>query len=244
MIKRTLLVALLLLISVIVSAIDLQLYTEEYPPYNFEKDGKLQGIAIDMMELILQEAGTGQSKSDIQLVPWSRGYNLIQRDPNVCLFSMTKSKERENMFKWVGPVAKTTIVLYAMKDSGIKINSEADLANYTTTVVKDDIGEQLMLNAVSDKSKVDASANSLACVRKLYNNRVNLWAYESNVGKWVAKSNKFDTSKLVPVYTLSESELYFAFSKNTDDATIKKFQAAYDKLKKAGKFDAILKAYQ
>ncbi len=244
MTTKKLLALFFALIAVIVSAADLQLYTEEYPPYNFKKDGKLQGIAIDMMELILEEAGTGLTKSDIQLVPWSRGYALVQRDANVCLFSMTRSKERENMFKWVGPVAKTTIVLYALKDSGIKISSEADIPKYTTTVVKDDIGQQLVGKAVSDESKIDVSANNIACVRKLYNKRVNLWAYESNVGKWVAKSNNFDTSKLEPVYTLSEAELHFAFSKKTDDATIQKFQQAYDKLKKSGKFDAIMKAYQ
>ncbi len=244
MTKKKLMALIFVLITVIVSAADLQLYTEEYPPYNFEKDGNLQGIAIDMMEMILQEAQVGKTKADIQLVPWSRGYALVQRDPNVCLFSMTRSKERENMFKWVGPVAKTTIVLYALKESGISISSEADITNYTTTVVKDDIGQQLVNKVVSDNSKIDVSDNSLACARKLYNKRVNLWAYESNVGKWIAKSNNFDTSKLVPVYTLSESELYFAFSKNTDDATIQKIQQAYDKLKKAGKFDAIMKKYQ
>ena len=48
---------------------DLILMTEEFPPYNFEADGYLQGTSIDLMCLILKKAGSTLSRDDIRLLP-------------------------------------------------------------------------------------------------------------------------------------------------------------------------------
>jgi polar amino acid transport system substrate-binding protein len=36
----------------VASAKDLTYITEQYPPYNFERDGRLQGISIDLLEMM------------------------------------------------------------------------------------------------------------------------------------------------------------------------------------------------
>ncbi len=33
----------------------IQFITEEYPPYNFKKDGKLQGVSIEVVNLMLKK---------------------------------------------------------------------------------------------------------------------------------------------------------------------------------------------
>jgi len=89
--------------------------TEQYPPYNFEQNGLLKGIATDIMVEMFKRDGSKKTIKDIQLLPWARGYKDVQDKPNTILFAMTRSAEREKMFKWVGPISPTKIVLHAKK---------------------------------------------------------------------------------------------------------------------------------
>lgn len=123
---------------------DLHLYTDEYPPYNFLEKDKLEGISVDILEEMLQDIGSKLTKNDITVLSWSRAYNLLKKKDNVMLFSMTKTKERERLFKFVGPIAKTRIVLIARKDRNIRIDSIEDIKKYEVGTIRDDIGEQLL----------------------------------------------------------------------------------------------------
>lgn len=100
--------------------------TEQYPPYNFEKNGKLRGIAVDLMVLMLDILGTEKGRGSITLVPWTRGYRRVQSTPNTCLFSMTRTETREKLLKWVGPIGVNRVVLMARRDRNIRIRTLAD----------------------------------------------------------------------------------------------------------------------
>ncbi len=76
----------------------LKYMTEIYPPFNFEKNGQLQGVAVDFLKEVWKEIGIPEQK--IEILPWARAYNLVQKTPNTVLFSTTRSEARENLFKW------------------------------------------------------------------------------------------------------------------------------------------------
>ncbi|WP_167142946.1 transporter substrate-binding domain-containing protein [Pseudomonas sp. OTU750018] len=63
--------ALLLLIgySSLALAAKLQLYTEEYRPLSYFDDGKLTGMAVEVVEQLIQRTGASAS---IQVVPWTQ----------------------------------------------------------------------------------------------------------------------------------------------------------------------------
>ncbi|MBU2631115.1 MAG: ABC transporter substrate-binding protein [Proteobacteria bacterium] len=126
---------------------ELVIMTEEYAPYNFKKDGKVQGIAVDMMVEMLKKVGSSQTLDDIQLLPWARGYRNVQEMPNAVLFSTTRTKERENIFKWVCPINTLRTEVIALKSRNIKINSVQELLKYRIGCVRDDVGEQLIVAA-------------------------------------------------------------------------------------------------
>jgi polar amino acid transport system substrate-binding protein len=63
---------------------------------------------------------------EIRLMPWARAYKQIINKPNKILFSMTRTPQREYLFKWVGPIANNSFVFYARSDSKITINSLED----------------------------------------------------------------------------------------------------------------------
>ena len=94
---------------------NLTIMTEIYPPYNFKEKGELKGISVDLMVLILKKLGSRQTRNNIKLWPWARGYREVLGKKNTCLFSTTRTIEREKHFKWVGPITSTTISILARK---------------------------------------------------------------------------------------------------------------------------------
>ncbi len=243
---------LTLIISILISCsfalaqdVDNILYmTEEYPPYNFEEDGQLRGISVDLMVLMLQKLNSKLSRDDIKLYPWARGYIWAQQKPNTCLFAMTRSKEREKLFKWVGPIAPEPIVLFAQKGKNIKINSIEDLNKYTIGVVKDDIAELILMEKGMTENKIHRVASPSLIVKMLNLGRIDMWAYGKPVALWLIKKDGLNPQDFEIVHQLGVAgDNYFAFHKDTSESIIQRFQEVFNELKKEGKYNAILDKY-
>ncbi|HOD53759.1 MAG TPA: ABC transporter substrate-binding protein [Candidatus Cloacimonadota bacterium] len=215
--------------------------TEQYPPYNFEQNGLLKGIATDIMVEMFKRDGSKKTIKDIQLLPWARGYKDVQDKPNTILFAMTRSAEREKMFKWVGPISPTKIVLHAKKSKKISIKSKEDIAKYHVGAIREDIGHQLLEKA--GVKNVDLSADMISNIKKLEADRIDLWAYEENVARWELKTQGKNLADYESVYTLLSSDLYFAFHKSTPDATISQIQKYLNDMKKDGTYQKIMDKY-
>ena len=102
----------------------LQFYTEEYAPVSFLQNGIADGMASELVRALLQRLGETAS---IQVVPWSRGYHIVQNTPGTALFATIRNAEREPHFKWVGPIMLAQDAYYGLKGSGLKIDQPAQL---------------------------------------------------------------------------------------------------------------------
>ncbi|MCF4152250.1 transporter substrate-binding domain-containing protein [Dethiosulfovibrio sp. F2B] len=221
---------------------DIRFMTEELPPYNMKgDDGVATGIAVDVLAEIFKREGSSKTAKDVEVLPWARGYKEVQSTQNTCLFSMTYTDERKPMFKWVGPLAASRTAVIALKSKGIKVGSEADLADLSAGVIKEDIGDILARKV--GMTKVDIAANNLQNVKKLNSGRVDVWVYEESVAQWQLKDMGFDPADYETVFALSESHLYYAFHKDTDQALIDRLQKALDEMKADGSYQAILDRY-
>ncbi|NRD72534.1 transporter substrate-binding domain-containing protein [Shewanella sp. VB17] len=208
----------------------IKLISEVYPPYNYEDAGANKGIAIDLLVAAMKQQGVAISAGDIKILPWARGYKTALKGPNICLFAMTRTAEREALFKWVGPISKTRIVILSKKSSAIKIASPTDLNNYTIGAIRDDVGEQLLKKLGISSSSIKLGSDANAIVKKIEADRVHLWAYEENVGRWFIKNQGIDNADYEVVHVLKEAELYYAFSKDVSDETINALQSGLDSL--------------
>lgn len=222
---------------------DIVFMTEQYPPYNLEDDNTLQGIAVDTLTLMFQRAGAKQTREDIKLLPWARGYKRVLSEPNTCLFSTTRTEEREELFKWVGPIAPNTVGLIARKESNIKISSADDIKKHKIGTIRDDVAEQYLTRAGISLDHLERVAETPLNIKKLNRGRIDLWAYGENVAMWELKANGFNPADYESVYVLDSKELYFACHKDTPDSVIQKLQAAIDTLKTDGEYEKILNRY-
>ncbi|HJW56185.1 MAG TPA: ABC transporter substrate-binding protein [Burkholderiaceae bacterium] len=248
--KKLVGVVLMWLVSLSIHAqtIDnLSFITEEYPPFNFEKDGKRQGISVDTLVEMLSLVGSRKTRDDIKLWPWARGYETALKEKNTVLFATVRTNAREHLFKWVGPIMPSRIVLVAPKSRNIIIGSIEDLnrSQYKIGVVREDVAEQLLLKLGVKPDRIFRATSGMNVAKMLQAGHIDMWAYGSPVILWNMKELGYATSDYEEVYTLSNSEsYYYAFHKNVDDKIIAQFQQALDYLKKSGKFDEIMVRYR
>ena len=217
--------------------------TEEYQPYNYSENNIPKGIFVDILVEIWKKIGLNKQVTDIQIVPWARGYKLAQEDVKTCLFSMAYTEERTKLFKFTSPLVKSDTSLIAKKSKNLKIKSIEDAKKLKIGVVREDIGEELVLKAGIDKNQIEQSNNAQNMSKKLDLDRLDAVAYEFGTLAWNMKLENIDSSKYEEIYLLEKGETCFAFHKDIDPNILAKVQKAIGELKADGTVEKIVQKY-
>jgi polar amino acid transport system substrate-binding protein len=210
---------------------NLTYYTEQLPPYNYIENGTLQGISVELLEAITEKMGKKVAREEIKLVPWTEGYQSALSGNNTVLFTTVRNLEREQSFKWAGPIYTYTNVLFARPDQEITIKSPEDLRGYRIGVVVDDIAVQQLLDAGVNKSQLVQETNASILVEKLDNGEIDLWAYPEEAGRYFSEQITGNYYSYKVVYKLQTQDVYYAFSKDVPDSVVQSFQQALDTVK-------------
>ncbi|MGL4829213.1 MAG: substrate-binding periplasmic protein [Vibrio sp.] len=206
-------------------------YTENYPPLNFSQDGKPTGIAVDLLQQAAAAVNVNLNSEQILVQPWPRSYRSALLKPDAVLFSTTRTAHRENLFNWVGPIADIKVVVFARKSSNIQVKEPMELGNYRIGVIRDDIGEQQLLQfGVPRESMIEGSTvNSL--VEQLLKRRIDLLAYDERAVLWWMSQEHFPLEEFETVYVLMQGSLYYAFNKSIDKSVLDDLQKGIERVK-------------
>lgn len=226
-----------------ITADDVEYLTEDYPPYSFVKNGQLQGLAVDIMGLMLDKLKAQKSVKDIKVYPWARAYKTALQTPNTCLFAMTETKERSQLFHFVGPIPKfDSAALFAKKSRKIRVQNYAQLKAYKIGVVRDDIAHvNLMENQNRDNLVLVSGTDSLA--RMLASDRIDLWAFGELSVATIFRQNQVNPEDFENVFRLQTGDSYFAFNRKTPLELVQKFQKAFDEIVKEKKLEQLMESY-
>ncbi|MCP5163149.1 MAG: ABC transporter substrate-binding protein [Hahellaceae bacterium] len=218
------------------TADDITYVSEDYPPFNYRDNDAPKGFAVDLLDAMLHAMSSKKTKQDVRFHPWARGYYMALNTPGTVLFSTTRSAARESLFKWVGPIAANTNEVLARKDRHIKINNTLDLLKYRIAVVRDDIGETMIINAGIPANNRETLTYPELAAKMLDTGRIDLWCYGQPSALWVIKNLGLNTQAFESVYNLgSAGEVYYAFHRDTPDTLIQQFQTVLDQLKQPGR---------
>jgi polar amino acid transport system substrate-binding protein len=210
---------------------DLTYYTEQLPPYNYMENGTLKGLSVDLLEAITEKMGKKVTGEEINLVPWTEGYQAVLTQNNTVLFSTARTPEREQSFKWAGPFYSDRYVLFARPDRGITIESPEDLKEYRIGVITDDAVIQQLLDIEVNQSQIVPKSNASANIAALENDEIDLWAFPEEAGRYFTEQVTGNYYAYTVVYQLETQDLYYAFNKNTSDSVVQSFQQALDAVK-------------
>jgi polar amino acid transport system substrate-binding protein len=223
-------------------ALALKLLTEENPPLNYTEGKKLTGMATEVVQEMLKRA---KIKPDIEVMPWDKAYEKAQADKETCLYATARLPNRENAFKWVGPIASNKWGLYALGGFKAELKSMSDVRPYRVGGVERDakvefLRERGVTNVVEERE--DRHNPGKLTLNRKEPLKIDLWITSVASAKKVAAQAKVSDLKLLLV--VNEAESYLACSPRTDPATLKALQAAADSMKKDGSLERIVKSYE
>ena len=225
---------------------DIRIVTEELPPYNMTLNGRLTGMGTEVVQAVLQEVGV---QASIHSMPWARAYDIALNSENVLIYSISRTAQREKLFKWVGVIAPVRWYLFAKPGSNIHLDCLDDARKYQIATVKQDAGEQYLVSQGFAVGKNLQSGNRYEYnYEKLKFGRVDLWvSIELNALYLIRKAGDDPDRMVIRALSLSEldgnSGLNLAFSLKTPDALVERFSRALETIRRNGIYDAIARKW-
>jgi len=218
--------------------------TEELKPYNYTKNGKLIGVSTEIVEKTLDRAGL---EGNIQVFPWLRAYSIATRNPNVLIFSIGRTSKRENLFKWIGPIAPPIrILLFKLKSrKDIKIKTLTDAKQYVIGVPRGAASHDFLKNlGFRDGIHLEPVETVKQNIRKLFLKRVDLFiSAEFGIDSHIAEVGHSPYS-VEHAFLLREIDLYMAFSRGTSDALYERVKTVFEQIKSEGILETIKTKYE
>jgi len=217
----------------------LRLLTEDFPPVNFQQDGVVKGLSVEIVQEIERRLGL---KDEITLMPWSRALREVQGPGRVALFAMARTPAREKLFKWVGPIVTFYSSLYAPARGGLRLRSMDDAKRAESVLVVRDWYTSEQLATMGFRNLVPV-ADPVTGIRMLLAGRATLFATERLSMPQTMAQAGIPEESLEIVYSFASSEGYIAFSHETPDSLVQLWNDKLREMKRDGSFRTIYKRW-
>ena len=194
---------------------------------------KVAGPATEVVERTLRDAGIGDFK--VGVYPWARAYDMALTEPNVLIYLIARTPEREKQFQWVGELLQVRYFLYKLKQRAEVAAPTLDAARgYVIGVMRDDTRHQYLKK--QGFSRLVVSARAGENFLQLVNRQVDLVPLSEAGAASQCAAAAFDCANLEKLLPLEEanSGLYMAYSHNTAPALVARTQAAFEVLRANG----------
>lgn len=218
----------------------LTLYTVNYPPLNYAKDGEFHGLSIDILQELFTRANMRLEAQTLVNLPWARAYVQTLKQENTMLFPVIHTPLRDQSFKWVGPIGKASSVLMARKAKNIQLQEKSDFFLYRYAVVQHDRTEQALSRLGIPPSHRVYTPSAAIAANLLARERVHMWAYERLVALWFLEQAGHNPAEFEAVFSFDQYEYAFAFNKETPDALLHALQGALDSMHQDGTLKALI----
>lgn len=203
--------------------------TEEFPPYNYTKNDVATGYATELVKLIISEVGDHIS---VQVLPWSRAMLLAGNEPNTLIFSMLRTENRENRYRWIGQIDNLSIYLWQRhNDVAIKSKAPLDIV-YGAIRSLDDNNASLLASRYSvDADKIVWVEKAEQLIGLLLKHRVDRIIMAENAWQKVREEiSQAELNQLQRYDLMVRRNLYIATGLQTSEEAAQRLRESYRKV--------------
>jgi polar amino acid transport system substrate-binding protein len=230
----------------VIKAIEsLEWVTEEYPPFNYRdpQTGEIKGIAVEVLLKIFGKLGISTERVNLKIYPWARGYHRVLNNPGTVLFSTTYTQDRLEKMKFVGPIAPHDVAVIAPRAKQLSISFPNELNGLKVGVIRDDIGEQLLIKSGVNSESIDQLNSGLSMVKKLASGRIDAISYAQATTFLLFKDAGINPDDFETLLILKKSAMGYAFHSSTDTKILEPIQKALNELSNDGTLDKLQSKY-
>ncbi|TBU87242.1 substrate-binding periplasmic protein [Phytopseudomonas dryadis] len=218
---------------------ELRIFTESARPTAFEEDGELRGFGVDVVRALIARTSR---PATIQVLPWTRAYSIAQREPDVGLFAMVRTVDREKRFQWVGPILQGKGRFYSLKARQLRIDDlDAVAASGPLAVPKQWYSYEVLSRMGLDNLYGVPTPDIM--VSMFRHGRVKLIALEDILLEDMLAPAGLTPADVQPHMPFMETAYYIAFSLDTDPAIIAEWQQQLAEMRRDGSFSAIFRQW-
>lgn len=219
------------LLAGVAHAAPLRVVSEE-SSYSYLHDGKVSGPATQVVETTLKRAGIADYQ--IGLYPWARAYDMALQEPNVLVYLIARTDEREALFRWVGEIMRIEYHFYKLRErNDIQVHDLQTAKAYRIGVLREDVRHHYL--KANGFDKIVVSAHNDDNFKRLLNGQVDMVPMPERDVFALCNEVRVDPNTVERVFSPNTfTKLYMAYSRQTDDDTVLRTQAAFEQLKTEG----------
>ncbi|MCQ1538109.1 transporter substrate-binding domain-containing protein [Methanocalculus taiwanensis] len=207
--------------------------TENYPPFNYLEDGVAKGISVDLLYAAYEEMKDPIRSDQIEVRLWAYAYDKALSEKNTVIFGTIRLPEREDDFKWAGPIISEQKVIFAVQGETRTISAPEDLNNYQIGVIQGDAAYEQLLAIGVNPDNIYPTGDVEGLILMTQEGIIDFWCYGELAGRHFIQEITGSTDSYKAIYTLNSHDLYYAFNKETPDTVVDAFQAALDTVRYA-----------
>lgn len=218
----------------------LRLVTEEWPPFNYQEQGQARGLGVEMAQALLAEAGLPAAR--VEFFPWNRAYALALHEPQVLLFTVSRTPQREHQFHWIARISARELWLYRLASRNDIVINHLDQAKAyrlgvgpledasTQGLVERGFVPGVQLDSVQT---ADPDATNL---QKLLAGRFDLMVGNPLSVAYTLQKQRVPEDSVVPAYkwVMDGQGYWLALSRKSDPVLVQALQQAAKRMEQRG----------
>ncbi|MFT6898668.1 MAG: polar amino acid transport system substrate-binding protein [Paraglaciecola sp.] len=204
----------------------------EAPFIQKDERGKLGGYLVELIQGILNQAGIQQQ---ILAAPWERVIKEAHNKPNVLVFPLARTPDREADFHWLTPLTANVFRILSKEKLTVNPSGLNDLHRVLPIgVLEGDFRQKLLsANGVTDIRLFEDHASAVA---QLLSGEIKSLFFSDAGLRFYCHALKQDCSSIKMVYRHATLLSYLALSKNSQSAQIDAITDAAKRFKQSDEF--------
>lgn len=229
------LLALCLALAPAFAAERLILVTEDYPPFSMsDSRGQVIGMSTEIVKALMESAGY---EHELNIYPWARAITMARNQINTCVYSMSRTPEREALYKWIGPLVVNDWALFARSGS----SRPTQLDEVQNMRIGSYQGDAIVGWLQTRGFLVDIAPSDEVNPRKLLAGRIDFWATGRMIG--IYRLQQLGLAGVEPVLNIYRAEMYLACNRQLPDEQVRQLNTALSALDKRGVLRRIYGSY-
>ncbi|NJB67812.1 diguanylate cyclase (GGDEF)-like protein/PAS domain S-box-containing protein [Desulfobaculum xiamenense] len=211
----------------------------ELPRYMELSGGAPSGFAAELCREIASRSG---DEVRFELGTWRQALHCAEADALCAAIPVAQLPGREARFKWVGPISYERTWLFAAQDSNIKLRTLSDARRMSgIAVVHGSSHEHILVEA--GFANVVSYASLRQCIDALGEGRVQLMVCDESMVRGLASAAGYGPDAFKPAFLLRENPTYIAFSRDTPDFVVERWQIELGNIKRDGTYARLMETW-
>ncbi len=211
------------------------LATNEFPPYSFYRDGRLAGIAVDLVNALVARTGY---KGGTKLMPWRRAIEYAEDHP-VVLFPFARMPYREKKYRWIGPIMVDSFVFGVRSSDKTPFTDLDDFKTIQIGAERSTPGAVRLALLGFEKIQT-VSTDRFNAKKLIVGRRIDAWYSTHLIMQYTLEMAGINRNQLRIAYKDMDIEMYIGASLRVSGQTVAQWQKNLDEMKENGQYQQIL----